>query len=157
MRPLAEFVLDFDRRQLLRGGRQVRLSPHALDLLSILIMRRPDVTTKRDLLTAIWPDSVVVEANLTVVIAELRRALGDERHAPRFIRTVHGVGYAFCGHAVAAAGRDAVSCLELSPIRLAPGRLEEAARGLIKPPRSSKDLGRPKATKPRTALGRGER
>ena len=34
------------------------------------------------------------------MIGEIRRALGDDRQAPRFIRTVHGVGYAFCGQAV---------------------------------------------------------
>lgn len=95
-----EFVLDPDARQLLRDGREVRLSPKAFDLLSALVTRRPDVLAKRDLLTAIWPDSFVVEANLNVVVAEIRRALGDDRQAPQFIRTVHKVGYAFCGQAV---------------------------------------------------------
>ena len=92
-----DFVLDSDARQLRRGGAEIRLSPKAFDLLRALLARRPDVITKRDLMALIWPDTFVVEANLNVVIAEIRRALGDDRQAPRFIRTVHGVGYAFCG------------------------------------------------------------
>src|SRR4029079_17975837 len=98
-----EFLLDSDARQLSRGGRDVRLSPKAFDLLCALLAHRPDVLSKNDLLTAIWPDTFVVEANLNVVVGEIRKALGDDRQAPRFIRTVHGVGYAFCGQAVAVA------------------------------------------------------
>ena len=94
------FLLDSDARQLLRDGKEVRLAPKAFDLLRMLVARRPDVLSKRDLLAAIWPDTFVVEANLNVVVAGIRRALGDDPHAPRFIRTVHGIGYAFSGHAV---------------------------------------------------------
>ena len=101
-----EFLLDSDARQLSRAGQDIRLSPKAFDLLCALLARRPDVLSKNDLLSAIWPDTFVVEANLNVVIGEIRRALGDDRQAPRFIRTVHGVGYAFCGQAVEAADAD---------------------------------------------------
>lgn len=95
-----EFLLDSDARQLSRAGRDIRLSPKAFDLLCALLARRPDVWSKNDLLAVVWPDTFVVEANLNVVIGEIRKALGDDRQAPRFIRTVHGVGYAFCGQAV---------------------------------------------------------
>ena len=101
-----EFLLDSDARQLSRAGQDIRLSPKAFDLLCALLARRPDVLSKNDLLSAIWPDTFVVEANLNVVIGEIRRALGDDRQAPRFIRTVHGVGYAFCGQAVDAGDAD---------------------------------------------------
>jgi DNA-binding winged helix-turn-helix (wHTH) protein len=94
-----EFVLDADARQLQRDGKNVRLSPKAFDLLRTLLARRPDVIAKGDLLAAIWPDTYVIEANLNVAIGEIRRALGDDPHAPRFIRTVHAVGYAFCAQA----------------------------------------------------------
>ena len=97
-----EFLLDSNERRLSHGGRDIRLSPKAFDLLCALLARRPDVIPKADLLATIWPDAYVIEANLNVVIAEIRKALGDDRHAPRFIRTVHAVGYAFCGQAVEA-------------------------------------------------------
>ena len=47
-----------------------------------------------------WADTpAAADANLTVVIADLRRALGDHPHSPRYLRTVHRFGYAFCGDA----------------------------------------------------------
>ena len=94
----AEFTLDSETRQLLgRGPGEIRLSPKAFDLLRALIERRPKVVEKSELHAQIWPATFVVDANLNVLIAEIRRALGDDPRQSRFIRTVHGVGYAFCG------------------------------------------------------------
>lgn len=95
-----EFHVDSNARQLRRGEHDLRLSPKAFDLLCLLLGRRPDVIAKGDLLEAIWPDTYVVEANLNVLIGEIRRVLGDDPHAPRYVRTVHGIGYAFCAPAV---------------------------------------------------------
>jgi DNA-binding winged helix-turn-helix (wHTH) protein len=91
------FVLDTDTRQLLRGALALHLSPKAFDLLGILVDHRPKVLDKNDLQSRLWPDTYVVEGNLNVLIGEIRRALGDVPKDPQFIRTVHGVGYAFCG------------------------------------------------------------
>jgi DNA-binding winged helix-turn-helix (wHTH) protein len=97
----AEFTLDSATRQLLhRGKGEIRLSPKAFDLLTALIEHRPTVLDKADLHRRIWPDTYVVDANLNVLIAEIRRALEDSRREAAFIRTVHAVGYAFCGEAV---------------------------------------------------------
>ena len=43
--------------------------------------------------------ATVTDANLNVLIGEIRRALDDAARQPRYVRTVHGVGYAFCGEA----------------------------------------------------------
>jgi DNA-binding winged helix-turn-helix (wHTH) protein len=97
----ADFTLDSATRQLLqRDGGEIRLSPKAFDLLAALVEERPKVLDKADLHRRIWPDTHVVDANLNVLIAEIRRALDDSRRDPKFIRTVHAVGYAFCGEAV---------------------------------------------------------
>jgi hypothetical protein len=47
----------------------------------------------------LWPDTFVSEINLATLVAELRRALGEDAGNPRFIRTVHRRGYAFAGTA----------------------------------------------------------
>jgi DNA-binding winged helix-turn-helix (wHTH) protein len=94
-----QFVLDSDARQLLREGNEVHLSPKGFDLLCTLVARRPNAVPKADLFRQIWPNTFVVEANLTVLVGEIRRAIADEAQSPRFIRTVHGVGYAFSGAA----------------------------------------------------------
>ena len=94
-----QFVLDSATRQLTRDGREIHLSPKAFAVLSILLSRRPNVVPKADLFGEIWPDVFVVDANLNVLVAEIRRALEDDAQSPRFIRTAHGVGYAFCAPA----------------------------------------------------------
>jgi DNA-binding winged helix-turn-helix (wHTH) protein len=91
------FILDSDTRQLTRDSEEIHLSPKAFDLLRALVERRPNVVEKDELHERIWPGTFVVDANLNVVIGEIRRALDDEPRDPRFIRTVHKVGYAFCG------------------------------------------------------------
>jgi DNA-binding winged helix-turn-helix (wHTH) protein len=93
----ADFVVDSDTRQVLRDQEEIHLSPKAFDLLCTLVERRPSVVDKAELVARIWPDTFVGDANLNVLIGEIRRALGDMAQRPRFIRTVHGVGYAFCG------------------------------------------------------------
>jgi DNA-binding winged helix-turn-helix (wHTH) protein len=90
------FVVDSDRRQLLREGQPLHLSRKAFDALCALVQRRPAAVTKEELHARLWPGTFVVDANLSVAVAEIRRALGDDPQAPRFIRTVHRVGYAFC-------------------------------------------------------------
>ena len=90
-----EFVLDTDARVLRRGTSPVRLSPKAYQLLEVLITARPRALGKQELMEAIWPGIFVVETNLANLVGEVRAALGDPRHAPRFVRTVHRFGYAF--------------------------------------------------------------
>lgn len=93
------FTLDPDPRLLTRGPRKIHLSPKAFDLLALLAAKRPNVVTKADLIEELWPGTFVVEANLSNLIAEIRTALNDRARTPKFIRTVHGLGYAFCSDA----------------------------------------------------------
>jgi DNA-binding winged helix-turn-helix (wHTH) protein len=92
-----DITLDSGSRQLVRGGTAIHLSPKAFDLLCQLVERRPSAVSKDQLFELIWPGTFVVEGNLTVLVTELRRALDDDPHTPRFIRTIHKHGYAFCG------------------------------------------------------------
>jgi DNA-binding winged helix-turn-helix (wHTH) protein len=95
------FRMDFDRRQLFRDEAEVHLSPKALQLLQLLIEARPSAVSKTAIQEQLWPRTFVSESNLASIINELRRALDDDAHAPKYIRTVHGFGYAFCGEPVA--------------------------------------------------------
>ena len=96
------FTLDPDARELLRGAQPRHLSTKAFDLLGALVLERPNVLSKAALQQRLWPDTFVVEANLSNLIAEVREALDESSSAPHFIRTVHRVGYAFSGEAVVA-------------------------------------------------------
>ena len=97
---LGDLTFDADTRQLRRAGTAIHLSPKAFDLLRILIEDRPRVLAKDELHERLWPATYVSEANLASLVAEIRDALGDEARDPRFVRTVHRIGYAFCGEAV---------------------------------------------------------
>ena len=92
-------ALDTTSRQLLRDGRPAHLTPKAFDLLLALVARRPRVLTKGEARKRLWGDTHVSEANLPNLMKEVREALGDDARSPRYVRTVHGVGYAFCGDA----------------------------------------------------------
>ncbi|MDQ6800438.1 MAG: winged helix-turn-helix domain-containing protein [Acidobacteriota bacterium] len=90
------FAFDSERRELLDGTQAVHLGPQAFRLLEILIANYPRAISKQELYEAIWQGTFVDESNLAGLINELRSALGDQARNPRFIRTVHGFGYAFC-------------------------------------------------------------
>lgn len=90
-----EFQLNDETRQLLRSDASVHLSPKAFQLLQVLVEAAPRALSKSELQERLWPGTFVVEANLAHLIAEIRRALDDTSRRPRFVRTVHGFGYAF--------------------------------------------------------------
>lgn len=108
------FVLDVERRQLLSGGGEVHLSPKAFELLHALVERRPKVVAKAELHDRLWPNTFVSESSLAGLVKELRSALQDDSRAPRYIRTVHGYGYAFCSDVEDAAGPVPVARLRWS-------------------------------------------
>jgi DNA-binding winged helix-turn-helix (wHTH) protein len=91
------FVFDSDTRELLEEGRRLHVSPKAFDVLQVLLERRPKVVSKTELHDRVWAGAFVGDANLAVTVAEIRQALGDDPREGKLIRTVHRVGYAFCG------------------------------------------------------------
>lgn len=90
------FRVDKQRRRLLRpDGSQVPLTPKAFDTLLFLLQRPGEVVEKDELLAAVWPGVVVEENNLSQAVSALRKALGDDPEAPRFIQTVPRRGFRF--------------------------------------------------------------
>jgi DNA-binding winged helix-turn-helix (wHTH) protein len=116
--------LDVGRRQLVVGGVVRHLSQKAMMLLELLIQNRPSVLSKQKLHDALWPSTFVTESNLAGLAAEIRAALGDDARAPKYIRTVHGYGYSFCGEASEA------DVSEAGPRRRVIGRLFCGSREL---------------------------
>ena len=90
------FEVDISRR-LLRGqdGAPIPLTSKVFDLLLYLIENPGRTLSKDELMSAIWPDTVVEESNLTQNISILRRALCDVRGENAFIATIPGQGYRF--------------------------------------------------------------
>lgn len=91
----SEYELDLTRRRLSRAGQSLPLHAKAFDLLVVLIENRARVIAKEELMELVWRDQYVEEANLTVQISVLRKALGEKKDEHRFIVTVPGRGYRF--------------------------------------------------------------
>jgi eukaryotic-like serine/threonine-protein kinase len=91
------FRLNPAERVLEQNGRAVPLTPKAFDLLVYLVERRGRLAEKNATMAALWPDTVVEEANLAFQISTLRRVLGDQRDGESLIQTVPTKGYRFVG------------------------------------------------------------
>ena len=70
------------------AGEEVHLQPKTFELLDLLVRSRPKAISKQAIRAHLWPDVVVGDASLTMAVAELRAALGDDAKEPRFVRTV---------------------------------------------------------------------
>ena len=90
-----ECEFDSGQRVVFRHGRVIPLSPRALQLLELLLDRRPEAVAKTEILERLWPETFVSDASLHNLVAEVRAALGDSPRATRYIRTVPRFGYAF--------------------------------------------------------------
>ena len=91
-----EFRLDAMKRRLTKnGGELVQIAPKAFDTLLHLIRNPGKVLEKEELMQAVWADTSVEENNLNQSISAIRRALGENREAHRFVVTVPGRGYKF--------------------------------------------------------------
>ena len=89
------FRLIPEERQLLCDDQPVSLTPKTFDLLVVLVENSGHLIDKGELLKRIWPDSFVEEANLTVNISALRRALGEGSNEHQYVETVPRRGYRF--------------------------------------------------------------
>jgi DNA-binding winged helix-turn-helix (wHTH) protein len=90
--------VDLGTRQVWRGETEVHMTRRAFELLALLIERSPDAISKPEIHSRLWPDTFVSEVTLQSLVFEVRRGLGDRARKPRFVRTVHGFGYAFCAN-----------------------------------------------------------
>jgi Tol biopolymer transport system component/DNA-binding winged helix-turn-helix (wHTH) protein len=89
------FRFDFATSRLFDGDVPVAAPPKALETLSVLLAHRHRIVSKEELLSLVWGESIVEEANLAQQVFTLRRLLGDDAERPRFIATLPRRGYRF--------------------------------------------------------------
>jgi predicted ATPase/DNA-binding winged helix-turn-helix (wHTH) protein len=87
--------VDLRNERVWHGAEALHLRPKSFAVLRYLVTHPGRLVTKEELLAAVWPETVVQEAALNICISQLRRVLGDDPQAPRFIETVHRRGYRF--------------------------------------------------------------
>jgi DNA-binding winged helix-turn-helix (wHTH) protein/tetratricopeptide (TPR) repeat protein len=122
------FRLDARRRLVWRGEELLEIPPKAVELLAVLAGEAGEVIPKEELLRRVWPDTFVEEANLSVNVSILRKALGNQPDGHPWIQTVARRGYRFLGavRAQAVAPRS----LAVLPFRSLGGDEADLALGL---------------------------
>jgi TolB-like protein/DNA-binding winged helix-turn-helix (wHTH) protein/Tfp pilus assembly protein PilF len=89
------YHLDASQHLLFRRGQLIALPPKATQTLVVLVENHGRLVEKEDLMKAVWPDTFVEEANLTLQISALRKALQEESSHGWYIETIPRRGYRF--------------------------------------------------------------
>ena len=83
-----------------RGGTEQHLRQQSFHVLLYMIERRQRLISKEELIENFWQDAAVTDNAVVQCIKEIRKVLGDDTHEPRFIRTIHKIGYRFIASVV---------------------------------------------------------
>src|SRR6185369_4854678 len=89
------FRLDVRERLLLRDGEPVPLSPKTFNVLAVLVRQHGSLVEKDQLLSEVWPDTIVEESSLSQKVYQLRRILEESPGEDKYIQTVPRHGYRF--------------------------------------------------------------
>jgi two-component system, OmpR family, KDP operon response regulator KdpE len=93
---LADLTIDYDRRRVVRGDEEIRLTPKEFELLVLLARNADRVLTHRAILKAIWgPNAVDQPEHLWVLVAQLRKKIEPDPSKPRYLVSEPWVGYRF--------------------------------------------------------------
>jgi two-component system KDP operon response regulator KdpE len=91
-----DLTIDYDRRRVLRGRDEIRLTPKEMDLLTLLVRNRDRVLTHRAILKAIWGANAMEQPeHLWTLVAQLRRKIEPDPSNPRYLLSEPWVGYRF--------------------------------------------------------------
>ena len=91
-----DIAIDLDRRRVLRGENEIRLTPKEFDLLLLLVRNHDRVLTHRAILKAIWGANAVEQPeHLWTLVAQLRKKIEPDPAAPRYLLSEPWVGYRF--------------------------------------------------------------
>ena len=90
-----DFELDLNKLELTRAGKPTRTNVLSLRLLGVLVQSAGRVVSKQELLDRVWDGRAVSDNVVSVAMARLRRALGQQDDVPEVVVSVHGRGYRF--------------------------------------------------------------
>ena len=111
-----QWKLDPVAKVLFRAGEPVHMTRKAVETLLVLVENPGRVLTKEEIMTAVWPDRVVDEANLAQNIAVVRRILSADKGSPAHIETFPGRGYRLEGPVISESDATVVDSAEANAI-----------------------------------------
>lgn len=88
-----DLTLDTATREVVRGGKQIALTPREYNLLALLMRNQGRVLSRSSIVEAVWGFDSEIEENTLAVFIRLLRAKIESPGSPQLIRTVRGVGY----------------------------------------------------------------
>lgn len=93
----AEFEMRPEALELTRNGVRIPLQVQPFRVLQLLLERAGEIVTRDEIRSRVWPSNVYLDFDhgLNNAIAKLREVLGDSAANPKYIQTVHRVGYRF--------------------------------------------------------------
>jgi DNA-binding response OmpR family regulator len=90
--------VDFRKCEASKGGKPLQLSAREFRLLHYFIEHRGEVIGREKLLDAVWDyDKAPLTRTVDMHVAKLRRKVEDSAADPKWIVTVHRIGYKFTG------------------------------------------------------------
>ncbi len=93
-----DVVVDFAKAELRKGGVPVEVTARELKLLEYFIVHRGEVVPRERLLDQVWDyDATPLTRTVDMHVAKLRKKIENDPADPRFIVTVHRMGYKFTG------------------------------------------------------------
>ena len=93
-----DISLDFLKHQATKGGASLDLTPREFRMLKFLIEHRGQVVSRDQLLDGVWSyDSFPSTRTVDTHIGKLRQKIEDTPNDPRYLITIHGIGYKFIG------------------------------------------------------------
>ena len=111
--PFDDVRVERHNFRVLKGGQPLTIEPRAFDVLIFLIEHRAYVVAKQELFEQVWKQSFVTDSALAQEIKNIRHAIGDSAHSPRYIETVHKHGYRFIAEVTEVVSAPAESAREV--------------------------------------------
>ncbi len=98
--------------RLTRGGEERAIEPKVMDLLVLLAARAGQVVSHEEILSTLWPDTIVGDDTLARGVSKLRKAFDDDAKTPAYVETIAKRGYRL------------IADVELAPAQTPPRRLQ---------------------------------
>lgn len=88
-----DWLVKSQTNELVRADQTLKLDHKVMQLLVYLAQHADQDLSKEEILRAVWGEGVFSEEVLTVAVSSLRKALGDDSRAPKYIKTLPRFGY----------------------------------------------------------------
>jgi DNA-binding response OmpR family regulator len=93
-----DVTIDFKRHEATKAGEPIDLSPREFQLLAYFIEHKGEIVTREKLLDAVWDyNAIPFTRTVDMHIAKLRKKVEDNPGDPKYVVTVHRLGYKFTG------------------------------------------------------------